>query len=66
MEIIRKERNLSQGKLSNQSGISKHQISLYETRNADINHATVSRVYALAQALDCKVEDLLELENIKF
>lgn len=60
---IRKERGLSQSSLSNKVGVSLNSIKSYELRRRDINKAEALTVYRLAQALDCEVGDLLELEE---
>lgn len=56
----RKTRGLSQSQLANVSGLSLRSIQLYEQRQNDINNAQYNRLQALAKALGCKIEDLLE------
>ena len=60
LKRIRNEKNLSQGKLSEISGVNARMIQYYEQGVKDINKAQGLTLQALAIALDCKIEDLLE------
>lgn len=60
LKRIRNEKNLSQGKLSELSGVNYQMIQKYEQGVKDINKAQGLTLQALAIALDCKIEDLLE------
>lgn len=60
LKRIRNEKNLSQGKLSELSGVNYQMIQKYEQGVKDINKAQGLTLQALANALDCKIEDLLE------
>lgn len=60
LQIVRKAIGLSQKKLSEKSGVTLRMIQQYEQRAKDINKAAASNLFALAQALGCKAEDLLE------
>ena len=60
LKRIRNERGLSQGKLSELSGVNYQMIQKYEQGVKDINKAQGLTLQALATALDCKIEDLLE------
>lgn len=60
LQTIRKAIGLSQKKLSEKSGVTLRMIQQYEQRAKDINKATASNLFALAKALGCKAEDLLE------
>lgn len=60
LKRIRNEKNLSQGKLSEISGVNYQMIQKYEQGVKDINKAQGLTLQALATALDCKIEDLLE------
>lgn len=57
----RAEAGLTQAALSEASGVSLRSIQQYEQRKKDINRAQAKSVWGLAQALGCKMEDLLEL-----
>lgn len=60
LQTIRKATGLSQKQLAEKSGVTLRMIQQYEQRAKDINKATASNLFALAQALGCKAEDLLE------
>lgn len=60
LQTVRKAIGLSQKELSVKSGVTLRMIQQYEQRAKDINKATASNLFALAQALGCKAEDLLE------
>ena len=60
LQTIRKAVNLTQEQLSEKSGVTTRMIQQYEQRVRDINKSTASNLFALAQALGCKAEDLLE------
>lgn len=62
LKELRTNRNLSQSKLSELSGVNARMIQYYEQGVKDINKAQGLTLQALAQALDCKIEDILELE----
>ena len=51
---------MSQRELAEASGVPLRTIQQYEQRAKDINKATASNLFALAQTLGCKAEDLLE------
>lgn len=60
LQAVRKAIGLSQKELSEKSGVTLRMIQQYEQRAKDINKATASNLFALAGALGCKAEDLLE------
>ena len=51
---------LSQSGIAAASGVPVRTVQQYEQRQKNINHARASQVAALARALCCQVEDLLE------
>lgn len=51
---------LSQSQLARESGIPVRSIQQYEQRRKDLNKAAAETVVALARALFCSVEDLME------
>ncbi len=61
LQDIRKANNLSQSKLADKSGVNLRMVQNYEQGFKDINKAQAITLYKLAQALDCTIEDLLEL-----
>jgi transcriptional regulator with XRE-family HTH domain len=56
----RLENNMTQSDLSAISGVPIKCIGNYEQLRRDINHARIDIVYALADALGCRMEDLME------
>lgn len=50
----------TQEQLARVTGVNVRNIQMYEQRNNNINHASGITLYRLAQALNCKMEDLLE------
>lgn len=63
LKRIREDAGLSQGKLAAASGISVRVIQAYEQGAKDINKAQGATLRALARALDCSMEDLMEIEE---
>lgn len=62
LKKIREEKNITQIKLAEESGVSIRMIQHYEQGVKDITKAQAITLYKLAKALECKVEDLLEIE----
>ena len=60
---IRKQRRISVAELSRLSGISKRTLEKYENGEREINKARAIAVYNIAKALNCSIEDLLDLED---
>ena len=63
LKRIRTAARLSQSQLAQSSGVSLRMIQAYEQGSKDVNRAEGLRLYRLAQALSCTVEDLLELDT---
>lgn len=61
LKKIREEKNVTQIKLAEVSGVSLRMIQHYEQGVKDINKAQGITLYKIAQALECKIEDILEL-----
>lgn len=64
MSNLKERRNksgLSQAQLAEKSGVSKRAIQDYEQGYRDINGAKAIYIYKLSKALDCNMEDLIEL-----
>lgn len=57
---VRQESGLSQSELAKRADISLRSIQMYEQRNNDINRAQLNRLLALARAMGCRIEDILE------
>lgn len=59
LKSIREDKNLSQSKLAELSGVSVRMIQHYEQGVKDINKAQADTVYKLAQALGVSMENLI-------
>lgn len=60
LKQLRNKRKLSQTELSYLSGVSLRSIRAYEQRVNDVNKAEGIVLYCLSDALNCKIEDILE------
>jgi len=60
LKQIREEKNITQSKLSELSGVNFRTLQYYEQGYKDINKAQGITLHALAQALECKIEDIIE------
>lgn len=56
---------LSQSQFASRAGINVRKLQDYEQGHSSINKAAGETIYKLAKALDCTMEDLLDLEQIK-
>jgi transcriptional regulator with XRE-family HTH domain len=59
LKKIREEKKLTQIQLSEKSGVNIRMISYYEQGVKDINKAQGLTLRALANALECTIEELL-------
>lgn len=62
LQIQRKNLGLTQTQLAEKSGINIRTLQQYESGAKKINKASVQAVQALAAALDCRLDDILELK----
>lgn len=62
LQTIRSARGLTQGELAERAGVHITQIARFELGTSNINNCRLSVAVALAKALDCKPEDLLNVE----
>ena len=60
LQVQRKRAGLSQSQLARLSGVGLRAIQQYEQRAKDVNRASAASVMALARALFCNPEDILE------
>ena len=60
LEFRRQIKRMTQKKLSEKSGVNLRTLQDYEQGKRDINGVRGITLYKLAQALECKIEDLLE------
>lgn len=61
LKKIREDKNITQNQLAEASGVNLRILQYYEQGYKDINKAQAVTLHKIAQALECKVEDLLEL-----
>ena len=54
------EKGMMQAELAELSGVPVKCIGNYEQLRREINHARIDIVYALAKALGCRMEELME------
>lgn len=57
---LRKHSKLSQRGLADKSGVKIRMVQLYEQRQNDINKGQAMTIKKLSEALNCRMEDLLE------
>ena len=60
LKEIRESKGITQKALAEMSGVNQRTVQNFEQGKNDIRQAAVIKVYALAKALDCTVEDLIE------
>lgn len=60
LQELRKKKGLSQSQLAAAADVPIKTIQKYESGERDINKAQLQTAVALAKALDCKAEDLVE------
>lgn len=60
LKEIRESKGITQKALAEMSGVNPRTVQNFEQGKSDINKAAAIKVYALAKALNCAVEDLIE------
>ena len=63
LQKIRKLRVLSHNGLVIRSGVSRSLITKYESGERNINKASVDTIYKLAKALNCSIEDIIDVSD---
>ena len=63
LKTVRKEKGLTQRGLAEATGISLRTLQHYEQGSKDLNMAAAITVYAIAQALQVRMEELLDLTD---
>lgn len=61
LKKIRESKSMTRSQLSEASGVNLRILQYYEQGYKDINKAQAITLYRVANALDCKIENLLEL-----
>lgn len=64
LKDMREKKGISQSQLSKASGINVRTIQHYEQGSKDINGAKLNTLISLAEALDCKIYDILSNEEL--
>ena len=62
LKSLRTKAGMSQSQLAKSSGVTLRMIQHYEQGFKDINKAQALTVWKLAQALGCRIEDILEFD----
>lgn len=62
LESIRRERGLTRAQLADASGVGLRVIEAYEQGLRDINEAAYIKVCKLAKALNCKPENITNID----
>lgn len=65
LKKAREAAGLSRAELSEKSGVKITAIRDYEQNHKPINNAAAISVYKIAAVLNCKMEDLLEYEDLQ-
>ena len=60
---LRYKRNMTQSELSRRSGVTIRSIQNYEQQHRPIEGARLDALCSLCEALECKIEDILEDEE---
>lgn len=64
LKKLREKSGLSRNTLSEKAEISLRTLQAYETGARDINKAQAIILYKTAKALECQMEDLMELKDL--
>lgn len=64
LKILRVKKGLSQSELAEASGVKLRAIQTYENNSRQIDKANLLTMCQFAKALDCKIEDMLENEEL--
>lgn len=60
---VRRKKGLTQHELAKLSGVKESAIRQYEIKYSNINNSSVKTVRALAKALQCNIEEILNDED---
>lgn len=64
LQETRKEKKLSQSQLAESAGVPRQVVQKYETGYRNIDGAALETLCDLAIALECKIYDILESEEL--
>jgi transcriptional regulator with XRE-family HTH domain len=60
LKAVREAQGLSQSQLSKASGVPLRALQYYEQGKLNFDHCKIGKIFSVALALNCDVEDLLE------
>ena len=63
LKEIRTQQGLPQSLLSKKANVSLRALQAYEQGDRDLNKAQAETVYKLAKALNCKMEELIDIQK---
>lgn len=63
LQAVRESRGLSQAQLAAKAGINVRALQYYEQGILDFNHCKIEKIFSVALALDCDIEDILDNEE---
>lgn len=63
LKEIRTQQGLSQSLLSKEANVSLRTLQAYEQGDRDIKKAQAETVYKLAKVLNCKMEELIDIQK---
>lgn len=63
LKTIRQSQGLSQSQLAKKANVKLRSIQMYEQKQNNIDKAQANTLFAIAHALNCNIEDLLENVN---
>ena len=63
LKEIRTQQGLSQSLLSKKANVSLRALQAYEQGDRDLNKAQAETVFHFAKALNCKMEELIDIQK---
>ena len=63
LKAVRESRGLSQSQLAKRSNVPLRALQYYEQGRLNFNHCKMYKIFSIALALDCDVEDILDDEE---
>lgn len=63
LKRMRESKGLSQSQLAEKSGVHLRTLQYYEQGRLDFNHCKIEKIFSVALALDCDIEDILDNEE---
>lgn len=64
LKLLRVQAGLSQQQLADAAGIKKRVLQTYEQKERNINHGQLDTLCAICIALNCRLRDILEDEDL--